>query len=256
MNTFDLSKAWFDWSFENPDKISPSHTAIYFFAIDHCNRLGWKQKFGMPTQMVMDAVGIKKHRTYQKYLNDLIDWGFLELVQKSTNQWTATIISIPCAMPKKDKAMAKAIAMHLQGMGQSKQPPNGHLNKPNNNKLKNNKTKNVYDETVHECFENCLIYFSDHLHPNTLAKKNNWLDTIEKLNRIDKIPFEIIEQIVEHIRNDEFWSKNFLSMAKLRKTNKDGVKYIVAFYEQLKSKNNGKINPKATKSIRDQYGNI
>ena len=34
MNGYELSRKWFDWSFENPELVSPSHTAIYFFAIE------------------------------------------------------------------------------------------------------------------------------------------------------------------------------------------------------------------------------
>ena len=49
MNGYELSRNWFDWCFENPEKIKPNHTALYFFAVEHCNRLGWKKKYGMPT---------------------------------------------------------------------------------------------------------------------------------------------------------------------------------------------------------------
>lgn len=109
LNSYNLSRHWFDWSFENPDIINPSHHAIYFFAIEHCNRLGWKEKFGFPTQMVMDVIGIKKHDTYMKYFNNLIEWGFLILVQKSTNQYSSNIISLSNAYPKNGKALGKAI---------------------------------------------------------------------------------------------------------------------------------------------------
>lgn len=39
MDVFKLSRNFFDWSFENPELITPTHSAIYFFAIEHCNRL-------------------------------------------------------------------------------------------------------------------------------------------------------------------------------------------------------------------------
>ena len=71
MNTFDLSRNFFDFCFENPEKISPNHIAIYFFAVEHCNRLGWKEKFGFPTQMACEAIGIKKPQTYIKYFKIL-----------------------------------------------------------------------------------------------------------------------------------------------------------------------------------------
>ena len=112
INSYDLSRNWFNFCFDNPEKISPNHTAIYFFAIEHCNRLGWKEKFGFPTQMAMDAIGIKKHQTYIKYFYDLVDWGFFKLVQRAKNQYSSNIITLVSAVPKKGKALDKAIIKH------------------------------------------------------------------------------------------------------------------------------------------------
>ena len=128
INSYDLSRNWFNFCFDNPEKISPNHTAIYFFAIEHCNRLGWKEKFGFPTQMAMDAIGIKKHQTYIKYFYDLVDWGFFKLVQMAKNQYSSNIITLVSAVPKKGKALDKAIIKHRakqtestgQSIGQSK----------------------------------------------------------------------------------------------------------------------------------------
>ena len=121
MNGYELSRNWFDWAFENPELINPNHTAIYFYVIDQCNRLGWKDKFGLPSQMAMDALGIKKHETFFRYFNDLVDWGFIGMVQKSKNQYTANIITLKSAIPKKGTALEKAILGHTEkqteGMG-------------------------------------------------------------------------------------------------------------------------------------------
>jgi hypothetical protein len=133
INSYELSRKWFDWSFENPEKISPNHSAIYFFAIEHCNRLGWRDKFGFPTQMVMDAIGIKKHQTYIKYFNDLVEWGFFELVQKSLNQYSANIISLKSAKPKSGKALDKAIITHKAKQSASIGQSNSSIDKPINN---------------------------------------------------------------------------------------------------------------------------
>ena len=123
INSYDLSRNWFNFCFDNPEKISPNHTAIYFFAIEHCNRLGWKEKFGFPTQMAMDAIGIKKHQTYIKYFYDLVDWGFFKLVQRAKNQYSSNIITLVSAVPKKGKALDKAIIKHMakqtESIGQS-----------------------------------------------------------------------------------------------------------------------------------------
>lgn len=134
MNSYELSRQWFDWSFENPEKISPNHSAIYFFAIEHCNRLGWKLKFGFPTQMSMDAIGIKKHETYIRYFNDLVEWGFFKLIEKSKNQYSANIISLESAIPKNGEALGKAIRKHggkqIDSMGESIGESNSSIDKP------------------------------------------------------------------------------------------------------------------------------
>ena len=135
MTSYQLSRNYFDWCFENPEKITPNHTAIYFFAVEHCNRLGWKEKFGLPSQMVMDAIGIKNWRTYIKAFNDLTEWGFFELIEKSKNQYSSNIIAIVKNTKATTKALDKAIQKHIQKQGQSIVS----IDKPINNITINNK---------------------------------------------------------------------------------------------------------------------
>tara|TARA_R110002051_G_C8769409_1_gene503364 strand:+ start:31988 stop:32818 length:831 start_codon:yes stop_codon:yes gene_type:complete len=117
----------------------------------------------------------------------------------------------------------------------------------------------TFSPSVYTCLDNCLKNFPNHLQP-----KNNksCLDTIEKLNRIDKIPFELIEQIVKKTREDTFWSKNFLSINKLRNKDKNGVMYVSVFAENIKSNNNN-LKPenneqfkKITEQIRTSNPNL
>ena len=112
MDIFKLSRNFFDWSFENPELISPNHSAIYFFAIEHCNRLWWKEKFWFPTSMVMEAIWIRKWETYNKAYQDLIKWWFVKEIEKSKNQYSSCIISITSATPKNGKALDKALVKH------------------------------------------------------------------------------------------------------------------------------------------------
>ena len=112
MNGYELSRNWFDWCFENPEKIKPNHTALYFFAVEHCNRLGWKKKFGMPTTMAMEAIGIKSYNTYINTLNDLVEWGFIEMIQRSKNQYSANIVAISNFDKALDKALDEALIKH------------------------------------------------------------------------------------------------------------------------------------------------
>lgn len=94
MTGYELSRSWFDFCFDNPEKVKPIHSAIYFFAIEHCNRLGWKEKFGFPTKMTMDAIGVKKYNTYILALRDLEEWCFVKMIEKSKNQYSSNIIAI------------------------------------------------------------------------------------------------------------------------------------------------------------------
>lgn len=128
INGYQLSRAWFDFCFDNPEKINPNHTAIFMFAIEHCNRLGWKEKFGFPSQMTMDAIGIKNHHTYIKYFNDLVEWGFLKLIQKSANQYSANVISLNIAKSKNSKALDKAFIKHASKQPSEQVPSNPQSN--------------------------------------------------------------------------------------------------------------------------------
>ena len=94
MNSYDLSRNWFNFCFENPEKIKPNHSAVYFFAIEHCNRLGWKEKFGFPTTMVMEAVGIKSYNTYINTLHDLVNWKFISYYHFFDEKFKMKIIDI------------------------------------------------------------------------------------------------------------------------------------------------------------------
>ena len=109
MNIYAFYRDFWDFAFENPEKIKPGHVAVYCFAIEHRNRLGWKEKFGFPSQMAMDAIGIKKHETYIQFFNDLVDWGFFKLIEKSKNQYSANIISLGKAPVKNEKSLDSAI---------------------------------------------------------------------------------------------------------------------------------------------------
>lgn len=130
VNGYQLSRAWFDFCFENPELVSPTHTAIYCFAIEHCNRLGWKEKFGFPSQMTMDALGIKKHQTYMKHFADLVEWGFFKLIQKSTNQYSANIICLQSGLAKNGKALDKAFKKHWAKQNESTGQSKVHIDKP------------------------------------------------------------------------------------------------------------------------------
>src|ERR1035437_4193781 len=133
MNSFELSRNWFNFCFENPEKISPNHTALYFFAIEHCNRLGDKEKFGLPTEMAKEAIGIKSWHTYIKTFNDIVEWGFFTLIERSKNQYSSNIIALIKNDKALDKALDKAMTKHASKQQQSTYQSNDSIIKQINN---------------------------------------------------------------------------------------------------------------------------
>lgn len=140
MNGYELSRIWFDWCFENPEKISPNHSALYFFAIEHCNRLGWREKFGFPTEMAKDAIGIKSYKTYINTLNDLVEFGFIKMIERSKNQYSANIIGLVNFDKALTNALDKAITKHVSKQDQSTCESISTINKPLTNKQLNKET--------------------------------------------------------------------------------------------------------------------
>lgn len=130
MNGYELSRKWFDFCFENPEKISPNHSALYFFCIEHCNRLGWKQKFGLPSGMAKEAIGIRSYNTYIKTLNDLISFGFVTMVEKSTNQYSSNIIALSNFNKPNDKPLDKATINHVTKQPRKQRESTSTIDKP------------------------------------------------------------------------------------------------------------------------------
>jgi DNA-binding transcriptional regulator YhcF (GntR family) len=109
MNGYHLSRRWFDWAFENPEMNTPVHTALFMWVVEKWNRLGQKEKFGLPTSEAMEASGIHSFNTYRKAFNHLVEWGFVVVIQASKNQYTSTIIALSKADNAPDNALDEAL---------------------------------------------------------------------------------------------------------------------------------------------------
>ena len=119
MDIFKLYRNFWDFCFENPEKIKPNDIAIFSFAIEHCNRLGWKKKFGFPTSMVMDATGIKSYSVYKKHLDNLVSCGFILMIEYSKNQYSSNIIALEENNKAQYKALDKAFIKHSTKQSES-----------------------------------------------------------------------------------------------------------------------------------------
>jgi hypothetical protein len=174
MNSYELSRAFFDYAFNNPEKIKPNHVDIYFFAIEHCNRLGWKEKFGFPSQMVMEAVGIKNWRTYSKTLSELVEFGFIKMIEISKNQYSSNIIAIVKNTKAHTKALDKALQKHGTKHGTKQGQSIVSIDKQYNNITSNNITPTAKEKSFKSLseieFKNSLIPFVDNFGKKTVRE--------------------------------------------------------------------------------------
>ena len=177
---YELSRQFFDWSFENPDLIKPTHIAIYFFAMEHCNRLGWKDKFGLPTTMAMEAIGIKSYKTYKISFDELVEWGFFKILKKATNQYSAVVIAMVKNTKAHTKAYTKAMLKHDTKQVQS----TVSINKPNNLLTYNQEPNNLFDIP----FEKFWDAYGKKIDKDKTNKKWDKLSQEEKLTIMKHLP--------------------------------------------------------------------
>lgn len=98
------------------------------------------------------------------------------------------------------------------------------------------KKEKIYSEECHAVLNHVLGYFPENCRP-VEKSVNKWLSEIDKLIRIDNVPATNIQEIVIWARTDVFWSRNFFSILKLRKKNKEDIPYITVFYNQMQKPN-------------------
>lgn len=109
---FEYIKNFYRWAEENPEKVKPYHWAIYMVAVEKCNKLGWKEKFGFPTYHSLEITGISSRRTYYNGLNDLVEFGFLKIIQKAKNQHQSVVISLVISQCKNNISEDTAEQQH------------------------------------------------------------------------------------------------------------------------------------------------
>ena len=169
MDIYSLYRNFWDFAFSNPDKIKPNHCAVFSFSIEHCNRLGWKSKFGFPTSMAMEATGIKSYSVYKKTFEDLISFGFFDIIQYSKNQYSSNIIALKennkahsKAINKAlDKALIKHTSRQCESTHKSTDQSNDSIIKQETNKQINNKTINT-EFILEPDFRNLIDYWIDY----------------------------------------------------------------------------------------------
>jgi hypothetical protein len=227
MNSYDLSRNFWDFSFNNPELIKPNHCAVYFFAIEHCNRLGWKDKFGFPTSMVMEAVGIKSYNTYKSTLDDLVKFGFIKMVQNSKNQYSANIIGISKFDKAQYKALDKALIKHsTKHSTKQSESTVQSIDSIDKQRTTNKQTiEQINKEQCNSELETLFFVFNQYFntnHSNIEPCKKNYIEWRKKYEP------EQIEQSIINASKDQFWKDKLTPVILFRQKNqnKEDVDYI------------------------------
>jgi hypothetical protein len=198
MDIFKLNRYFWDYAFENPEKIKPNHCAIYYFALEHCNRLGWKKKFGFPTSMVLEATGIKSYSVFKKTFDELVLFEFFEVIEYSKNQYSSNIIALKENYKALNKALDKASIKHVtkqsESTVQSTVQSIDSIDKHNTNIQSNNNTNNNIPEIKNFGDGDLSI---NYIHANILkSESQSWLESVSMQQKIS------IEDIINKI--DDF----------------------------------------------------
>ncbi len=102
-------------------------------------------------------------------------------------------------------------------------------------------TKDFSDE-IKNLYKKLLPLFDVKDRPKSKDAHIKWADALDKLNRLDGYTFKEIENSISWAKKDEFWNRQIISLASLRKTSKNGVskfRNMYVCFEPKKPKEKG-----------------
>ena len=155
-----------------------------------------------------------------KWINQLKDYGYIKIKM----------------IYKEDSKQIEAREMYITNFNEVLKESSGGIKEKLKDNIYNNINNNTleykkkdYSDMVLKSFKPICELFPVQTQPKTQSDKNAWLDCIDKLERLDGYSPRKVYYISQKVRSDDFWKNNFLTILKLRKKNKDGLKYINLF---------------------------
>lgn len=214
------------------DKLSPNAKLLYgeITALSNKKGMCWATNKYFADLYNVSEVSISK------WVSQLIDQALIRTQTNKDGKREIYLIGV--------KEKFKGVQRKVKGGVKEKfKPYNNNIH--NNNNINNNnsgKPKKVkksekkfsdFPEDIQKSFIPICNLFDESLRPKTPEQKRNWCITIDEVNRLDKVSPRKLYLLIEKTLRDSFWVKQFLSVTKLRKKNKDGVKYIDVFMYQF-----------------------
>lgn len=208
------------------EKLTPNAKLLYGEITALCNEKGycWANNKYFADLYKVDKI------TISRWLKQLQKEGFIssELVyKKGTKQVDKRIVKIINTPIQKSKEGINKIVKDISILYN-----NNNTNEYSvKSKKPTKKTKSFSDfpEEVKKSFMPICKLFNEDLQPKTEAQKRAWCNTIDEINRIEKISPRKLYLLIQAVLNDDFWVNNFLALTKLRRKNKEGTKYIDVF---------------------------
>ena len=93
----------------------------------------------------------------------------------------------------------------------------------------------IIPQTVKTALDHFILLFPKKYQPTTDAQKLKWAQCLERVERIDGYDLREVYKMAKKLREDQFWSGNFLSLLKLRNKDKNGILYIHRFMDGQKT---------------------
>lgn len=89
--------------------------------------------------------------------------------------------------------------------------------------------KNNIPQNVNLALKHFIALFPKKYQPQTDAQKLKWAQCLERVERIDGYDLREVYKMAKKLREDQFWSGNFLSILKLRNKDKNGILWVDRF---------------------------
>lgn len=242
LNGYSLTSEWFEFVLDNPDKVTGNHTALYLWLVQINNRCQWREKFQITTRESMDGMSCKSRATYTKCFDHLVEWGFVSIVIRSTNQYQCTVISLhkKCTTTGTDTD---------QSTGTDTGQITGHIPKQLNNetlktiniefdvfwdlydkKINKDKCKSKWDKLKDSERDDIIKYLPKYKasqsnktfrkHPETFLNNKSWEDEI-LINDSSLLTSTTDNSQKHNSENDPFAQSAEKTRLKLLKTNKE-----------------------------------
>ena len=133
---------------------------------------------------------------------------------------------------------------------EDRQPADQPADQPATNHKQEYSIESIDNFTTY--YNRLLSFFPSKFRPKNKSQQNAWIETLDKLVRIDGLTTDEIEEMVKWARSDEFWSKNFMTPIKLRKKNSEQIPYWTVFQAKMETSSEGSSTVDRYRKIANQ----